>query len=375
MPSVFSPSRLPFLKRVEKTVKNTVVGLLRVFFGSKESQGYSLEDVTSVIVIRQHDQLGDMLCAVPLLRALRRRFPRAHITLIANPVNYAIMQHHPYIDELLNYDKRLFFRRPTAFFRFYQSIRNRRYDLAVVPATVSLSLTSSILAYLSGAAIRVGPERLQGQENPVSFLFNVRTTLDWSSDSHRHQTLRTIDVVKPLAISPSDFSHRIGITDDERSEAARFLASLEAEHDRLVGFHPGAGKIPNRWPPDRFAAVANSLFEQLSAGIVVTAGPMDDEPLHLMVRHLRCPHLVVRRKTIREVAAIISRLTLFVTNDTGVMHVAAGVETPTLSLFGPTDPRQWAPLGGQHRYIASRTGRIEDIEVGEVLRTATAILS
>src|SRR5205823_15106747 len=112
-----------------------------------------------------------------------------------------------------------------------------------------------------------------------------------------------------------------------------------------IGFHPGAGKLANRWPAERFAMVADRLSEEFGATAVVTCGPMDADPVREMTERLRAPHVVLRGHPIRGVAAVLQRLDLVITNDTGILHVAAGVGTPVLSLFGPTDPAQWAPIG------------------------------
>jgi ADP-heptose:LPS heptosyltransferase len=244
-----------------------------------------------------------------------------------------------------------------------------------VPATVSVSLTSNVIALMSRAALRVGPASLSGKNNPTDFLFHIAVPLDWQNDPHRHQTLRNLDIIERLDIPHHSLGHQVEITEEERLQAGRLLAAFVNEHNILVGFHPGAGKVPNRWPAERFAQLANLLVERCFIGAVITAGPMDDEPVHLMLRHINCPHLVMRHKPIRDVAAILSRLNLFVTNDTGIMHVAAGMGTPTLSLFGSTDPKQWAPLGEKNRYIQSESGDIQDITVKEVFLAAVEMLT
>jgi ADP-heptose:LPS heptosyltransferase len=79
---------------------------------------------------------------------------------------------------------------------------------------------------------------------------------------------------------------------------------------------------------------------------------------------------VVERRPLRQVAAIIDRLDLFISNDTGIMHVAGATETSLLALFGPTDPLQWAPVGRKNRFLASPDGDIRSLSVDEVANTA-----
>ena len=101
---------------------------------------------------------------------------------------------------------------------------------------------------------------------------------------------------------------------------------------------------------------------------------MDDGPVGEIIQLLSAPYLLIKRKSIREVAAILAKVSLVVTNDTGIMHVAAAVGAPVLSLFGPTEPEQWAPIGRYHRWLRGKEGDINNISVDEVLRTAREML-
>jgi len=361
--------------RFEIWVKGAVIALLRFFHPQSPLTRVELSGVKSILVVRQHDQLGDMLCVVPLLRAMRMHFPDAHITLVAGPVNYHIMQHHPYVNEVLHYEKLGLITSPRTFLRFHRALKSRRYDLAVVPTTVSISLTSNLIAFVSGAKLRVGADMLNGMPSSTSFLFSVTTRLGSDEDRNRHQTLRNLDILKPLGFTTDNLETLIGVTDEEKSEADRFLSSLRSEHKILIGLHPGAGKLPNRWPAQRFAEAANQLCEKFSAAAVITAGPVDDDPINSMVRHIRCRFVLVRGRPIRAVAAIIGQLNLFITNDTGIMHVAAASGAPTLSIFGPTNPLQWAPKGGRNRYVLAKGGDINSVPVQEVVETAGAMLT
>ena len=319
-----------------------------------------------------------MLCAVPLLRGLRERYREARIVLMTSPVNHEVMLHSPYVDEIIRYDKReflgSFFIKPAKVLKFIRRLRNVGCELVVVPSTVSTSVTSDLLSYLSGAKCRVGAESLDGTGNPSGVFFNCTVRLDWKGDPHRHQALRNLDIASMLHLDVTDLSSKIKVTEEEVDRARGFI-STAGMTGPLVAYHPGAGKPPNRWPADRFAGVAVTLANEFRMGTVITHGPMDDEPVRVMQSMLACPFLVVERKTIREVAAVLSLARLVISNDTGIMHVAAAVGTPVLSLFGPTDPHQWAPIGTKNRFIEGKGGDIRSISVDEVISLAREMLT
>jgi ADP-heptose:LPS heptosyltransferase len=230
----------------------------------------------NILIVRQHDQLGDMLCAVPLMRALRQSSPDAHIALVTSPVNHKIMLNHPYLDEVIEYDKRKLFSSGQGVLNVLGRVRSRPYDLAIVPSTVSVSSTSNLIARLSGATVRCGARSLDGVPNTTAWCFNVTVELSWGNAPHLHQTSRNLAVLTPLGISTDDLSHRIGLTQEELERARHTLGQLRKDHRFVIRFHPGAGKPPNRWSAERFAGLANHAARKYEAGIVVTQGPMDD---------------------------------------------------------------------------------------------------
>lgn len=354
-------------RNIEQRFKSALLRASKLVRPIAALESFSVSSVRSILVVRQHNELGDMLCCVPLLRALRQHLPEARITLVASPINYAIMLHNPYVDEVLLYDKR-------HVMRFRTQLKSRVFNLAVVPCTVSVSVTSDVIAYFSGAKVRVGPQSLNGVENPSGFLHNVRVSLDWTQSVRTHQTEQNLRILEPMGISTGDQRIVVGLTEEERAWAGEFLGERGGNANRLIGFHPGAGKRSNRWPADRFAGVANVLTERLGARTVVTSGPKDRATTDSFLSKLKQRAVVVENRTIREVAGIVDQLDLFITNDTGVMHVAGGTSVPVLSLFGPTDPHQWAPIGGKNRFIFSEDGSVESISEDSVTAAALDML-
>ena len=366
------------LRRFEQYLKHILRSFLRILLHSSRSPHLDPGSIRRILVVRQHNQLGDMLCVVPLLRSLRSRFPNCQIGLIASPVNVDVMANNAYVDRVINFDKREFLGKHSLklqrLIAFIRQLRDSGFDLVIVPSTVSTSFTSDLLAFLSGARYRIGAGGIDGLENPSSFFFNIPVHLDWRSTPHRHQTLRNLDIATSLSLEIDVLSSEITLTRQERERAKAVAGRTKGEKSTIVALHPGAGKTPNRWPAERFAAVANSLHQSVNAAVLITAGPMDGEPVAALKTGINGPCDLIDNKPIREVAAILSHVDLVISNDTGIMHVAGAVGTPVLSLFGPTDPEQWAPKGPRHRFIRGNKGEIDAISVEEVFRNAQEML-
>ncbi|MBI5647256.1 MAG: glycosyltransferase family 9 protein [Ignavibacteriae bacterium] len=362
------------MRRIEKAFTRLIFALLRLLVHVRRVRAIPRDSVRNILVIRQHNQLGDMLCAVPLFRALRATYPDARIDLLARPLNSEILRGAAYLDEVIEYDKSRFMRSPFAVWRFARLLKKRRYDLALVPSTVSMSVTSDMIAFLSGARRRIGPGSLDGKKNLSGFLYNVQVPLDWRRESTTHQTQRNLDIASILVLEPVPPDLEIGLSDDEIRAGREHLDKKRNGRELVIGFHPGAAKIPNRWDALRFAEIANRCAEIYGAYIVITAGPNDDDPLREMTLNMPNECLTLHNEPIRFVAGIIRHCDVFVTNDTGMMHVSAGVGTPTLSLFGPTDPLQWAPPGQAHRFILGSGANVNAITVDKVWAVLTDML-
>jgi ADP-heptose:LPS heptosyltransferase len=361
------------MRKLEKAFTVMLFAFLRVFIHVRRVGAVPRASVRRILVIRQHNQLGDMLCAVPLLRALRSTYPDAHIALLARPLNSEILRGSPFLDEVVEYDKKQFARSPFSVWRFSRTLKKRGFDLAIVPSTVSMSVTSDVLAFLSRAKRRIGPGSLQGKKNVTGFLYNVQATLDWRRDPTVHQTQRNIDVASILVLEQTSLELELGLSEEEIARGREHLDARRGTHPLVIGFHPGAAKPPNRWDALHFAEIANRCAEIYGAYIIISAGPNDEEAVHEMTMNVPNEYLLVG-SPIRFFASVIRNCDAFISNDTGIMHVAAAAGVPTLSLFGPTDPLQWAPVGKQHRFILGSGNSVDTIPVEKVWDVLTDML-
>lgn len=331
------------------------------------------ENVQNILIIKQHNQMGDMICSTPLFSAFRQYFPHAYITLVAGMDNHQVVHNHPALNEVVVYHKLNFLSAPGEFWRFYRKLHERKYDLAVVPATVSVSVTSDLICKLSGAKFRLGVRILNGVENPSGFLYNLPVDLDWRNQ-RRHQIYRNLDLLKGIGIETEFIPPSIGISPVDENFADQFFTRHFSRTDMVIGFHPGAGKVANQWPADRFARLADYLVDKFQIKVLITVGPNDEIPVQKMTQLMKAPYTLAKKLTLQQIAALQKRMRLYITNDTGTMHVAAAVGVPTLALFGPTYFWEWGPIDKSHRCIQSPDANINSISFDEVKKATEEIL-
>lgn len=344
---------------------------INLFLSAKDSVKGFPESPKKFLVIRQHNQFGDMLASVSLLRAIKETYPQSTTTLLASPENYFAIEKNPFVDETFVFEKKKLF--SLDYFSKLKSILRQNYDVAIVPVTVAISNTSCILASISDAKFKIGPASLSEVPNKVYKLFNGRIDLNWQRCPDAHVSDFILDIVRPYGIKTKNFNSFIYFDDDDKQFASKFLSSIRSgKSEKIFGFHVGAAKPQNRWSLNKYAEVITSLKRIYDFDFYFTGSTSDEEQLVFM-RKLFPGAGYFLNNSIPQLAAVIEQSDLFITNDTGVMHVAGTTTTPQISIFGPTNPFNWAPVG-QNKFFLRKSELIDDVEAMVVVDLAKYLL-
>jgi heptosyltransferase-2 len=359
-------------RRRDRWLKRGLEFALRPFFRRPARTLAQIEAMRPrrILLVRQHNQMGDMLCAVPAFRAIHERFPAARKLLITAPVNHGVMAGNPYLDEILLFDKVALRRSPVAALRFVRQLRAFAPDLAFVLNSVSFSGTSAWLAVLSGARNIVGGDSVPFGWSFSRWLYNLQMPANPVVAGHAidHQ----LAPLAAIGITTRDRSTVVCPSAEAQGQAASFHASLgQRPH---VALHPGAGKRENRWPADRFAQIAQRL-RAANATVYLIEGPADVAATREVQTHAAEPLPVLRDVPLSVVAAALGQSDLVLVNDTGIMHVAGAMGARTLALFGPTPMAAWRPPSPRLCAVAAADGRMESIPLDAVWNWFEAELS
>ncbi len=332
--------------------------------------------VNNILVVRQHNQVGDMLCSLTLYSALKKKYPNSAITLVAAKTNYEIPieEINPFLDRVIIFDKHNL----KTLISFIRKLRDRKYQLGIVPSTVKLSRTSHIINFLSGAKVRVGVKSIDGAINPSHKLLNVKSYFAWKN---AHQLERNLDVVRQIGCDLQEEEKKaikFKFSDEEIRDAKMFILENFPEKNRkIIGFHPGAGKKENMWPTMSFIELMKKIYDRHNNYVLLTSGKIDKTVIVEVENEMKntgIPCKILNDLVIKKLGAILSLIDLYITNDTGSMHIAGFSDAKMISLFGPTNPNEWAPTGENKYFIKSRTVNINDISVDEVFNLSKKIL-
>jgi ADP-heptose:LPS heptosyltransferase len=361
------------IKTIERTSKRRLMWLLARFLRARPMDPAYFRDRSfdNILVIRQHNQMGDMILAIPALRALRRAYPRSRIGVVSSTLNRGVLLNNPFIDRLFEYDKRNVF----SLLRMMRDVRRERYHLVIVLHTVSFSFTSVLLAVLSRARLRIGSTSHELGDSLTGSYLNLTLPLpDDDELAAMSESEHNLYPLRAIGVETGDLSPVIVPSAENEGWAESFGDALWKVGAVKLIVHPGAGKAENIWPPQRHAAVVNELARRAPVGLIVVEGPRDAESVRAFLDACEVDAAVVRGRSIGDVAALLRRADLVICNDTGVMHVAAAVDATTLAVFGPTDPKRWAPRARGLHVVRDAGGRLSDLTPDIVARRAADIL-
>jgi ADP-heptose:LPS heptosyltransferase len=314
-------------------------------------------EIRAIHLYRPQNQLGDLLLTVPAIRSIRERFPSARLVLIVGRQNAGAVLGQRWADEIRVVDTRNFFGVARA---GLQASRDPRPDLAVYFTTVSYSRSAAMLVRWSRARERVGFD-------PAGYRERDRAGLTRSVAYPQvltHQSEASLMLARAVGAG-------------ERPDPPYYQADpalLARAPEGAVYIHPGAGKLKNRWPADRFAAVAHDLVGR-GYSVWWLEGPQDQGTVEAATAAIRMRLPIVRGEAIPMLAARFARAALYIGNDTGPLHLAGATGCPTVGVYGWTDPAEWSPVGRCVRSVRAADGKLESIEPRDVLDVALPLLT
>ena len=337
------------------------------------------------ILIVRTDRIGDVLLSTPVIKALRENYPRAHIAMMVSPYAKDIVDGNPYLDEVIIYDKDSAHRSWIASMNFAGDLRKKKFDLTLILHPTN---RAHLLAFFSGIPRRVGYDRKLG--------FLLTDQIEHTKQlGAKHELEYSLDLVRRLGIEPRDKSLFMPIKlESEKWVSELFVREKIAQTDKLLAIHPGASCPSKVWPNERFAWVADKLIAKYKFKALIVAGPKDIGLARNVAENMHEPVINLAGETsLSQLASLLKRCRLFISNDSGPVHIASAVGTPVISIFGRNQPGlspvRWGPLGLKDRFLHKETGCLQclahncvkefaclkAISVEDVLSAADALLN
>jgi lipopolysaccharide heptosyltransferase II len=291
--------------------------------------------------------IGEVIMATPAFRALRELLPEARITMITGRAAYSIVELSPRFDAVRAVDEATFLKtRPARLLSLVKNLRRERYDVLV---SLHHAWQFGFFAASLGAHHRVGFDR-----TGEGFAYTVRV----APGQRRHQVEEYFDLARAVGADGEPGPLEIFTDEADESGADEIMARLR-ENDKPVALvAPGGGINPKtrmaekRWPAGRYAELIELLSPDFAVALV--GGPGDEASGEAVARKLKTPLTnLISRTTLRELYALLKRADLFLGNDSAPMHVAAAAGTPTVAVFGPTDPALNGPWSDRAKVVAN----------------------
>lgn len=286
----------------------------------------SSESSRSILILRPGG-IGDAVHLIPIISAIKAHLPASEIVILAERRNSKIFELSPAVNNIYCYD------RPREFFKVFR----RPYDVVI---------DTEQWHYLSAVVTR-----FVRSQRSVGFATNSREKMFTDSVSYSHDDYEAVSFARLLVPLEVPFVPPVGrflsVPASASEKIQKMLTGLPLEC--LVVLFPGASIPERRWPPEKFAELAG-LLHKSGCSVVIIGGPDDRQAGDVIAAGGRALNLAGNTSLI-ESAAILAKSALLVSGDSGVLHIAVGLNVPTVSLFGPGIARKWAPLGERHRVI------------------------
>lgn len=301
-----------------------------------------------ILVVRL-SSVGDLVHTLPAVSALRRRFPDARIDWLVETRHRDVLLDNPDIDEILEVDTLGWRRRlhsPRTWKEIREciaSIRDRRYDLVL---DLQGTMKSSVAAFLARSPRRIGFSASHLKETLAALLY---TECVRPNGTRPHVIDRQLTLLRALGIETEERSFPIVVPEEGKKSAAAALDSLGFREFAIV--NPGGAWVTKRWSPSKLGELAAAIDREWKLPSLVLWGPGEEEMAKAVVEASGGSARLAPKTTLREMIPYLERARLFVSGDTGPMHLASARGVPVVGIFGPTDPARNGPFGTRDEIV------------------------
>jgi ADP-heptose:LPS heptosyltransferase len=315
-----------------------------------------------------------MLCSLTLYAALKKKFPEAKITIVVSPTNYKIdfKEINPYIDNVLVYKKGSL----SNILGFYKKLRQTKFQIGIVPSTVRMSNTSHLINFFSGAKLRVGVKTVSGKPNKAAILLNVKSDFNWQN---LHQTGKNLAVVKQIGceLSKDEIEYiKINPSQEDEKFAENYIKqNFPDTSKKIIAFHPGAGEKYKMWNTENFIKLIQMIFEKYRCYVLITAGTIDELIINDILNSEVLKKIEIKilsGVSVKQLAAVLKKTSLYITNNTGVLHIAHFAGANTLCLTVNDLVSDWMYKSETENYISA--DKINDITAKEVFNLSCEMI-
>ncbi|OGL49579.1 MAG: hypothetical protein A3C43_06565 [Candidatus Schekmanbacteria bacterium RIFCSPHIGHO2_02_FULL_38_11] len=299
------------------------------------------------ILLIQVSRVGELLFVTPAIRLIRKKFPESHIILITSSYAKDVVVGNLNIDELLFFDEKSFFSKATKLKRFKNMIKVQGYDLAVI-----FNKDEGWKEFCRSASVK----HIFDRKTSKSFLGNETGNMN-------HSVEGSVRFLKLLGIDEKPGRMEISYSREDKEVVEKFLETSGIRKEiPLVVFNPGCGQLMrfkarrstlNRlWEEKKFAQLGERFIREFNAVIAINGTSRYEEKFTKRISRImsKPPLMIIKKFSINQLAYFLTKAVVFITVDTGPMHVAASMGVPIVALYGPTDKKKTYPYCDERYY-------------------------
>ncbi|MFH1077152.1 MAG: lipopolysaccharide heptosyltransferase II [Pseudomonadota bacterium] len=299
------------------------------------------------ILLRSPNWVGDAILATPAIRAIRKYFPDSEISILAKPWVAPVFEQSPHVDHVLIYDASGIHKGLKGRLRLIRQIKREGFDLAVL---FQNAFEAALIAFLGRIPIRIGYDT----DGRGLLLTHRAKAVRGTKFKGVHEIYYYLGIITPFGI-PEDGAHLTLNLDKEadyRGDKLLEKFGFNAK-DKIVGISPGATYgSAKRWFAERFGALADKIYDCYGSSILIFGAPGESDIAEETKKAMHTPAVNLCGKTsLCEAMALIRRCCLFITNDSGLMHIASALDVPLIAIFGPTNSKTTGPVGAKSRIV------------------------